>query len=111
MTFGASAKRARSDAFPVGLRVACLHECIEQFNLFGFQSTRQRLMARFGVSRGGWTPAQINDAVDLLAAARQSWVQFLTEAQQRQRDARAGNRAAPEVTPVRRTPRSVSFGS
>ena len=88
MSFSASAKRARDSSQPIGLRVACLHECLEQFSLFGFQTTRERLRSRLGVSAFGWTDGQILAALDLLEPARRSWSAFLADGQQRQRIAR-----------------------
>ena len=97
MSFSASAKRARDSAQPLGLRVACLHECLEQFNLFGFQSTRARLMARFGVAEAAWTDSKILSALDLLVPAKRSWSSFLCERQERQR---VDRRAYPGTPPL-----------
>jgi hypothetical protein len=88
LSFSASAKRASDPEQPIGLRVACLHECLEQFNLFGFQTTRALLRARFGVSEGGWNGEQLVAALAALAAARQSWSDSLRSHQADQREAR-----------------------
>jgi hypothetical protein len=97
MSFSASAKRARDSTQPLGLRVACLHECLEQFNLFGFRSTRARLRARFGVATNGWTDGQILAALDLLEPAKWSWSSFLADRQQRQRIDRQADRSTPPL--------------
>jgi hypothetical protein len=85
MSFGASAKRARDSSRPLGLRVACLHECLERFSVFGYHSTRNRLRHRVGASDPGWTEQQLLDALGLLESAKQSWSAFHDEqlAQQR----------------------------
>lgn len=56
----------------------CLHECLEQFNLFGFEATRGRLRIMVGATRQGWTDNQLLDALDVLEEARQSWARFAT---------------------------------
>jgi hypothetical protein len=48
VSFSASAKRARDTRQPLALRVTCLHECLEQFNPFGYHATRQRLRLMVG---------------------------------------------------------------
>lgn len=69
----------------------------EQFNLFGFQSTRARLIARFAVAEDAWTDCQILSALDLLEPAKRSWSSFVRERQQRQRMDR---RAVPGTPPL-----------
>jgi hypothetical protein len=73
VTFQASAKRARDTGVPIGLRVACLHECLEQFNLFGYRATRERLRLIVGASEPGWTSDQVLAALDELERAKSSW--------------------------------------
>jgi hypothetical protein len=64
----------------------CLHECLEQFNLFGFHATRDRLRAMVAASGEGWTEPQLLRAVDALADARKSWVTHLNSAMGQRRD-------------------------
>jgi hypothetical protein len=68
----------------------CLHECLEQFNLFGFTATRARLRAMVGASGDGWTTAQLLEAMDALADARRSWITHLKRAQESRSDEKPG---------------------
>lgn len=61
----------------------CLHECLEQFNLFGFTTTRTRLRDMVGASGRGWTEAQLLEAMNHLAGARKSWIAYLHQAEER----------------------------
>ncbi len=80
MSFTASAARARDAGRPLGLRVACLHGCLERFSLFGFTTTRAKLREHVGAEGAhGWTEAQLVAALDLLEEARASWVAYAGE--------------------------------
>lgn len=83
MSFSGSAKRVTDESQPLGRRVMCLYECLEQFNLFGFTATRERLMAMVGVAGGRWTAPQLHEALNALSDARRSWLEFLTLAEER----------------------------
>jgi hypothetical protein len=75
----------------------CLHECLEQFNLFGFNATRERLRVMVGASGGGWTEPQLIQAMDVLAAARGSWVAHLVRVEARRCEEK---RAVPPSRPI-----------
>jgi hypothetical protein len=106
VSFSASAKRAADSDQPIGLRVSCLHECLEQFNLFGFQTTRALLRARFDVSQTGWTGEQLLAALEALGSARKSWLLFLRRHQEAQRVAR---RADPSTPPLHESALKVDW--
>ncbi|MDX6480479.1 MAG: hypothetical protein QOG85_989 [Gaiellaceae bacterium] len=84
MSFAASARRVRDGTQPFGRRVACLHGCLEQFNVFGFHTTRQKLRRVVGAG-SGWTEQQLLDALELLESAKQSWSTFWAESLTQQR--------------------------
>jgi hypothetical protein len=98
MSFSASAKRARASDQPLGLRVTCLHECLEQFNLFGYHATRERLRLIVGASEPGWTVEQVVAAVEVLEHAKESWSRYAVAEVSRQRalkrEHRNGHRAS-----------------
>lgn len=85
MSFIGSEKRVRDAREPFGRRVMCLHECLEQFNLFGFNAPRERLRIMVEADGEGWTEPQLIQAMDLLASARSSWAAHLARAQERRR--------------------------
>ena len=60
----------------------CLHECLEQFNLFGFRATRERLRVMVGASGEGWTEPELLHAVEALADARRSRSAHLAHARE-----------------------------
>lgn len=97
MSFSASSKRVRDTRQPIGRRVSCLHECIERFNLFGFEDTRARLRAMLGVDDAGWTSDQLLTAAEVLEQARRSWMRFLHAGQARQREARRTDHNRPPL--------------
>jgi hypothetical protein len=72
VSFSASEKRVRDRREPIGRRVTCLHECLEQFNLFGFTGTRERLRTIVGAAEPSWTEQQVVAAMDLLGDAHTS---------------------------------------
>ena len=101
MSFSASAKRARDARQPLGLRVTCLHNCLDQFNLFGFLATRERLRARVGATQPGWTAQQVTDSLALLEQARSSWLAFArAEAAHRRTLKRHGRRTPDREAPL-----------
>jgi hypothetical protein len=73
----------RNGRVPFGRRVMCLHECLEQFNLFGFTATRSRLRVMVDTSGTDWTERQLLEAMDALADARRSWIAYLHNAEER----------------------------
>jgi hypothetical protein len=85
MSFSASARRALNTDRPFGQRVMCLHECLERFNLFGFEATRCRLRYMVGARSPGWTEAQLVEAIDALSQAKRSWVIFARREMDEQR--------------------------
>lgn len=85
VSFSGSEKRVRDASEPLGRRVMCLHECLEQFNLFGFTATRDRLRVMVAASGTGWTEPQLLQAMDLLADARRAWVSHLSRAEEQRR--------------------------
>ena len=85
VSFSGSAKRVTDWREPLGRRVVCLHGCLEQFNLFGFTATRERLRAMVGVAPEGWAETQLLEALDALSDARRSWIAHLKRAEQRRR--------------------------
>jgi hypothetical protein len=97
VSFRGSEKRVRDGREPFGRRVMSLHECLEQFNLFGFTATRERLRAMVSASDEGWTEAQLIEAMDALADARRSWVLHLQRAEARR------SAEKPEATPPGRS--------
>ena len=97
MSFNAAAARARDTTLPIGLRARNLCECLEQFNLLGFQATRERLRARVGAVRQGWTSQQVLDALLLLEQARASRVEYLRDEAERQRARKREGRRHPST--------------
>src|SRR4051812_5090228 len=95
MSFSASLKRARDPSQPLGLRVACLHECLERFSLFGYNDTRARLRRMVGALDDGWTDEQVIRALDLLEAAKHSWSAFSRLDNQRRRVDKARDPSSP----------------
>jgi hypothetical protein len=53
-----------------------LSRCATEANLFGFQTTRERLRLQVGAVDPGWTSQQILDSLALLEHARASWLAF-----------------------------------
>jgi hypothetical protein len=98
VSFSGSEKRVRDGREPFGRRVMCLHECLEQFNLFGFTATRARLRAMVNASGDDWTEVHLLDAMDALADARRSWVAYLRQAQERRSAEKPG--VAPPRRPI-----------
>lgn len=94
MSFSASAKRARDKSQPLALRVACLHECLERFNLFGYHATRDRLRSMVRAPDEGWTEEQVTNALDLLEAARLSWSTFSQQEHERRRGEKERDRTS-----------------
>ena len=86
MSFNASAKRARDRTQPLGMRVACLCECLDRFSPFGFRTTRQRLRLLVGAAESGWTEREVEDALDILETARASWKRHFDSECARQRE-------------------------
>ena len=96
VSFSASAKRVRDTRQPFGRRVLCLHECLEQFNLFGFTATRARLRTMINATGDEWNEGQLIDAMDAFTDARRSWVSYLDGVELRRRAQK------PDVSPPRR---------
>lgn len=73
----------RDSTQSLGRRVVSFHECLERFNLFGFQATRERLRQMVGANGDGWSEAQLLEAMNHMAVARQSWISYFHEATRR----------------------------
>lgn len=98
MSYRASEKRVRDSHLPVGLRVMCLHECLERFNLFGFTATRDRLRLMTGATAPGWSEESLLAAIRHLSAAREDWLRYRALAV----EARRADKAAGARTSSRR---------
>ena len=97
MSYGASRKRALDPAFPLGIRVLCLCECLDRFSPFGFQRTRERLRAMTGATGAGWTQEQVVGSVRLLDEARGSWRAYQRAGEERRRVAKRTRERVPSL--------------
>ncbi len=101
MSFTASAARVRDQQRPLGLRVMCLHGCLERFNLFGFTATRTKLRQHVGLEGASlWTDTQLLEALSLLEQARSSWTDFAAQQLLVMRQAKRDDRNAPRPSQV-----------
>lgn len=76
MSFGRSIRIAADPDRDIQTRVINLMGSIEYMSIWGFHGTVDRLYLATGAGPSGWTPAQVDRAVELVVHAHASWSAF-----------------------------------
>lgn len=93
MGFPSDANAVRDESRSTASRVWHLCRCLEQFNLFGWHATFDRLRFMAGSSAPPWSSQQLLAAIEPLAHAQRSWTRVtLAEQRRRRRHKARGDR-------------------
>jgi hypothetical protein len=88
MVFGTSLRVAADASQPLNRRITNLVSAVEKFPPFGFHDTLALLHLATGSSHAKWTGEQIDQAVEMLQQARDSWRAYKKDADRAAREAK-----------------------